>query len=109
MNTLELLLVLTLAGTTQSSFAQTPSKEIVDKLEAQNQSALQRYAIETGKPVPPVVDYNYGMKMDIAKTIHVSPPVRVCGNVKKFISYQDSKGELHSFRYTEQGDCPRKH
>ena len=46
------------------------------------------------------------MEIDVARLIHQTKNIEVCGNFKKVMSYEDSEGELHSVRYTQLGDCP---
>ncbi|MCO7624904.1 DUF2790 domain-containing protein [Pseudomonas fluorescens] len=108
MRILKLSICFALSFVVQLGYAQSQSDADKAKIERANKVALETYANQVGKSVPEVKDYSYGMKLDIAKTIHISPPVKYCGNIKSYMSYQDSKGELHSIRYIEQGDCPQK-
>ncbi|WP_312830664.1 DUF2790 domain-containing protein [Pseudomonas rhodesiae] len=108
MKTIKISVFIALAFASQFINAQTQSKIDVERVERANKVALENYASKVGEPVPEVKDYVYGMKLDVAKTIHVSPPVKYCGNVDSYMSYQDSQGKLHSIRYILQGDCPQK-
>ncbi len=92
----------------QISYAQSQSEADISRAERANKTALERYASQAGQQFPEVKDYVYGMKLDIAKMIHISPPVKYCGIINSYMSYQDSKGKLHSIRYVEQGDCPQR-
>lgn len=65
----------------------------------------ERYAERTGKAVPKPVDYTYGMKLDVAKVVYMTPTVNHCGNVSKLMTYEDSMGELYTIRYLAQGQC----
>ena len=46
-----------------------------------NEKAMAAYAIQKGKPVPEVQAYRYGMDLDIAKVVNVTPPIRSCNAV----------------------------
>lgn len=92
-----------------SAVAQNDIKNINDRLEKDAREATARYATSVDKPMPELQDYRYSMKMDVAKTIHMSQNVAYCGNVKKLMSYEDSQGELHLVRYLVSGTCRNNH
>lgn len=81
------------------------SVQINEDLEQSARNATARYAQSVQKPMPELEDYRYGMDLDVAKLVHVSPGVRYCGNVRSMMSYEDSKGELHMVRYLVKGEC----
>ncbi|USW95393.1 DUF2790 domain-containing protein [Pseudomonas proteolytica] len=70
-----------------------------------NQEAMARYAAEQGKPVPEVQAYRYGMKLDIARVVSVTPPVRTCKVVPSRMTYEDSSGQLKTLEYQVLGLC----
>lgn len=78
------------------------------EIEQQNTQALLAYAEKTGKPVPPVVDYEYGMKMDVARVIYRTRPVLYCGTLRKILSFETPQGEPQSVRFLGQGECRNK-
>lgn len=83
-----------------------PSVEkLTEKYHQESIDATRQYAEQTGKAVPEVVNYKYGMSIDVAKLIHTSRDIKTCGNFKKLMSYEDSAGELNAIRYTLQGEC----
>ncbi|MBG6289837.1 DUF2790 domain-containing protein [Pseudomonas nitroreducens] len=87
--------------------AQAVPEDYVQRMEALNDQAVRQHAEAEGKAIPAVEDYRFGMKMDVAKVIHVTPTAsaNLCGNVPKLMSYEDSAGELKTIRYTVNGNC----
>lgn len=73
-----------------------------------NQMAMQRYAAQQGKEQPIVKEYAYGMKLDVAKVVNVTPPIKSCGPVPAQMTYEDTRGQLNTLRYTIAGDCSRR-
>ena len=61
--------------------------------------------VENGKPAPEVQAYRYGMKLDIAKVINVTPPIRACNPVPSRMTYEDSRGNLNTLEYQVMGVC----
>lgn len=51
----------------------------------------------------PAVTYTYGMQLDIAEVIHMSPDVDVCGPVSAQMTYRNSQGEIHVLNYRKHG------
>ncbi|VVN72702.1 DUF2790 domain-containing protein [Pseudomonas fluorescens] len=47
--------------------------------------------------------YEYGMKLDIAHVVSISPIANVCGVVPVEMTYQDSKGVTHILDYSVFG------
>ena len=78
------------------------------EFEQQNAQALLAYAQKTGKPAPQVVDYTYGMEMDVARLIYRSRSVLYCGTLQKILSFENPQGEPQSVRYLAQGECRNK-
>jgi len=106
MNITKVALAVVLLSSTQLAFSKSSSVEQVNqKHQEQSIDITRKYAIDNNKKEPVVVDYKYGMTIDVAKLIHQTKDVEVCGNYKKIMSYEDTQGELHSVRYTLLGDC----
>ncbi|WP_025131780.1 DUF2790 domain-containing protein [Pseudomonas sp. PH1b] len=71
----------------------------------ENQKAMERYAAKQGKPAPVVQNYRYGMKLDIAKVVNVTPPFQACQVVPSRMTYEDSAGQLQTIEYQVMGQC----
>ncbi|MEO8490563.1 DUF2790 domain-containing protein [Pseudomonas sp.] len=70
-----------------------------------NEKAMADYAVKTGKPAPEVQAYRYGMRLDIARVVNVTPPVRSCNPVPSRMTYEDSSGKLNTLEYQVMGVC----
>ena len=70
-----------------------------------NEKAMADYAAKKGKPAPEVQAYRYGMKLDIAKVVNVTPPIRSCNAVPSRMTYEDSNGKLNTLEYQVMGVC----
>ncbi|MDR9876788.1 DUF2790 domain-containing protein [Pseudomonas allii] len=70
-----------------------------------NEKAMADYAAKKGKPAPEVQAYRYGMKLDIAKVVNVTPPIRSCNPVPSRMTYEDSSGKLNTLEYQVMGVC----
>jgi len=70
-----------------------------------NEKAMAAYAERKGKPVPVVQVYRYGLKLDIAKVVNVTPPIRSCNPVPSRMTYEDSSGKLNTLEYQVMGIC----
>lgn len=77
----------------------------IAQLMQQNQQAMNRYANQQGKPAPEVLAYRYGMRLDIAKVVSVTPPIRACKVVPSRMTYEDSGGTLRTLEYQVMGLC----
>ncbi|QXI26572.1 DUF2790 domain-containing protein [Pseudomonas vanderleydeniana] len=73
-----------------------------------HQEAISQYAQDNNKPLPAIVNYTYGMKLDIAKVIRVSPEMRLCKVIPQLMTYENSKGELNTLQYKVMSDCMGK-
>lgn len=76
-----------------------------DLMMERNQKAMADYAARNGKPVPEAQVYRYGMKLDIAKVVSVTPPIRACHPVPSRMTYEDSTGKLNTLEYQVMGIC----
>jgi hypothetical protein len=70
-----------------------------------NTKAMEQYAANQGKPAPVVKDYKYGMKLDVVKVVSVVRPQAACTVVSAAMTYEDSKGQLNTIKYSVAGDC----
>ncbi|WP_205340960.1 DUF2790 domain-containing protein [Denitrificimonas caeni] len=105
MNIIKVALTVALLSSTQLAFSKSSVEQVSQKHQEQTIDVTRKYALDNNKKEPVIVDYKYGMKIDVAKLIHQTKDVEVCGNYKKIMSYEDAQGELHSVRYTLLGDC----
>ena len=81
------------------------SDRAFEALMSDNQKAMEAYALKHGKDRPVVQDYRYGMKLDIAKVVNVTPPIRSCDIVPSRMTYEDSSGKLNTIEYKVMGLC----
>ncbi|WP_252273866.1 DUF2790 domain-containing protein [Pseudomonas subflava] len=51
----------------------------------------------------PVVDYHYGMQLDVASVLQRTDNSQKSGVVSSVMVYRDSQGEVHKVRYLEWG------
>ncbi|EKJ7647023.1 DUF2790 domain-containing protein [Pseudomonas aeruginosa] len=72
-----------------------------------NEASTRAYALNAGKNPPPVVHYRYGMTLDIAKVIGLTPTYGKCGIMPAQMSYVDSKGEINILEYRTSGSSCR--
>ncbi|EJZ58909.1 hypothetical protein I1A_003240 [Pseudomonas fluorescens R124] len=50
------------------------------------------------------VAYHYGMHLDIAEVVSITPVADVCGVVPVEMTYLDSNGDKHILQYSEFGN-----
>jgi hypothetical protein len=62
-------------------------------------SAYAQEAVVTQDAVP----YAYGMHLDIAKVVNITPAVDVCGPTPVQMTYKDSHGDSHILEYSVIG------
>lgn len=70
-----------------------------------NEKVMADYAARNGKPAPEVQVYRYGMPLDIAKVVSVTPAIRSCNAVPSRMTYEDSTGKLNTIEYQVMGLC----
>ena len=88
-----------------SAFADIDSTRNFALMMERNEQAMAAYAVKTGKPAPLVQTYRYGMKLDIAKVVNVTPPIKSCNPVPSRMTYEDSSGTLNTVEYQVMGVC----
>ena len=91
-----------------NGFAEGGGDRVFEKMLSANTRAMEKYAVNQGKPVPVVKDYEYGMKLDVVKVVSVVRPVAGCAAVPAAMTYEDSQGQLNTIKYTVAGDCPER-
>lgn len=70
-----------------------------------NEKAMAAYAAKKGLPAPEVQAYRYGMTLDIANVVNVTPPIRSFNPVPSRMTYEDSSGKLNTLEYQVMGIC----
>jgi hypothetical protein len=70
-----------------------------------NSKAMEQYAANQGKAPPVVKDYEYGMKLDVVKVVSVVKPQPGCKVVPTAMTYEDSKGQINTIKYSVMGVC----
>lgn len=86
-------------------FAEGGGDRTFERALSANTKAMEQYAANQGKPAPVVKDYEYGMKLDVVKVVSVVRPPAACAVVPTAMTYEDSKGQLNTIKYTVAGDC----
>lgn len=89
-----------------ASFAFAEDASVTEILK-EHQVIVEKYA-DKSKKVPHVVDYKYGMKLDIAKVIRTSPDTRACKVIPQLMTYEDSSGNLNTVKYQIMSTCRGK-
>lgn len=103
--------IITFAGAlTLSSLvlAEGGGDKAFEKMMVANAKAMEQYAISQGKSAPVSKEYEYGMTVDVVKVISVVRPAKVCAVVPAAMTYEDSKGQLNTIRYTVAGECRKR-
>ena len=105
---MKVIQLLSLVGVLLSSsvvLAESGGDATFERMMQNNRQAMDNYALEQGKQPPVIKDYAYGMPLDVVKVVNVSRPIKSCGVVPAQMTYEDSKGQLTTLRYTVAGDC----
>ncbi|MGA9223362.1 MAG: DUF2790 domain-containing protein [Pseudomonas sp.] len=90
-----------------ASFAFAEDASVTEILK-EHQVIVEKYANKSQKIAPPIVDYKYGMKLDIAKVIRTSPDARACKVIPQLMTYEDSSGNLNTVKYQIMSPCRGK-
>lgn len=91
-----------------ASYAFASDDSVANTIIKEHQEVVRRYAAKKSKPVPTVVEYKYGMKLDIAKVVRVSPELRACKVLPQLMTYENSQGELNTLQYQVMSGCRGK-
>lgn len=79
--------------------------EAISNVITQHQQAVKHYARAQNKTEPLLMEYKYGMQLDVARVIRVSPDLRACKVVPKLMTYEDSNGQLKTLKYQVMSAC----
>ncbi|HEX8544683.1 MAG TPA: DUF2790 domain-containing protein [Pseudomonas sp.] len=74
----------------------------------EHQRKVANYAAGQNKVLPEIIEYEYGMKLDIVQVILLAPDPRACKVIPQLMTYEDSAGELKTLRYPILSDCRSK-
>ncbi|MCR8718342.1 DUF2790 domain-containing protein [Pseudomonas syringae] len=91
-----------------AAYAFANDDSAIKEVSKEHQVAVKEYAEKNSKQIPVVVEYKYGMDMDIAKVIRTSPEMRLCKVVPQLMTYEDSKGDLNTVQYQVLSRCRGK-
>ena len=108
MSALKLSAVALTLSLSSITFAESRGDRNDNAMEA-NQKKKAAYAAQKGKTAPEVQKYRDGMKLDIAKVVSTTPPIRSCNIVPFRMTYEDSAGKLHTIEYQIMGVCRNTH
>jgi hypothetical protein len=87
-----------------SSFALSDDAQTRDYIE-QHQAAIQAYASQENKAMPPIVEYQYGMKIDVVKLVRQTADTKSCQVMPRLMTYEDSTGQLVTLQYSALSEC----
>jgi hypothetical protein len=88
-----------------SALAEGGGDRTFERALSANTKAMEQYAASQGKAPPVVRDYTYGMKLDVVKVVSVVKPEAACAVVPTAMTYEDSKGQLNTIKYSVAGVC----
>ena len=91
-----------------ASYAFSNEGPAVKNLIKDHQEAILEYAEKNKKTVPIVIDYKYGMKLDVARIVRMSPELKECKVVPQLMTYEDSRGDLNTLQYKIMSGCRGK-
>ncbi|NBA95201.1 DUF2790 domain-containing protein [Pseudomonas sp. R5(2019)] len=103
MKHLRLLLIVSATLLSSTVWAEGSSDRLYGKMIQANEQSMREYASAQGKNSPEVTHYRYGMKLDIAKVIHVTSTNGSCGVMPAQMTYEDSSGNLNILEYRVSG------
>lgn len=74
-----------------------------------HQNAIQAYGDKKNKLMPEIIQYKYGMKLDVAKVVRQTPDTKSCQVIPRLMTYENSAGELMTVQYMALSECRNKH
>lgn len=102
-------LILTLAVLIPvTSYASSEHGPGTSKIIKEHQALVTDYAAGKNQTAPRIVEYKYGMKLDVDKVIRMSSVSTHCGVTPQLMTYEDSKGTLNTVKYTVANECRNK-
>ena len=96
----KIMAAISFMSATSFAMAEGSSDRVYGKIIRANEKAMQEYALSIGKNPPKVVNYRYGMKLDIVKVIRMTRTDIACNEVVPVqMTYEDSNGDLNILEY----------
>ena len=103
-----IIAVAVLSFSPMTSFASSTGDQSIKELLSEHQAWVQEYAEKSKRSMPLVIEYTYGMKLDIAKVVRTSPDMRNCKVIPQLMTYEDSTGKLNTIKYQIMSACRGK-
>lgn len=105
MNTLNKSLVSLVVFAALSTQAHAGIRQDSD-ITSQHQQLVSAYAERHGLAVPEIEPYAYGMKLDVAQLVRISPaPRKACKPVPQLMTYLNASGVLKTVQYRVFSEC----
>ena len=79
-----------------------------DDIIMEHQRKVANYANGQNKGMPEIVEYKYGMALDVAQVVILSRDPRACKVMPQLMTYEDSTGKLNTLKYQVLSDCRSK-
>lgn len=105
MTLFRVLLFVSAVSVSSISIGESRSDSIYKPLMQKNEELMRNYATERGMAPPKVTRYQYGMKLDIVKTINRTSVDHSCKVQPARMTYKDSSGNLQTLEYRKMGEC----
>lgn len=100
-----LAIALSAASLSPLALSEGRSDPIYGRMIQANEQSMQDYAFDRGKTPPKVTHYQYGMKLDVGRVIHITRVDYSCNAQPAQMTYEDSHGELKILEYRKMGEC----
>ncbi len=85
--------------------ASRPDHSVSTQTLSNYQRIVQDHASRQNLPAPEIVEYRYGMKLDVARIVFKSPLQKTCEIAPRLMIYKDSRGELNALQYRAMSEC----
>jgi hypothetical protein len=99
MKALNVIIAAMALASSSLAMAEGGADRVFGKAMQNNAKSMQEYALTQGKAAPEVTHYKYGMQLDIAEVIYITPADGSCGVRPVQMTYKDSSGALHTLEY----------
>ena len=103
MKSLKVIAALAVMVVSSAALAEGGADRVYGRMIQANEQAMQEYAAANGKNPPEVIHYRYGMKLDIARVVAITPTDSSCGVMPAQMTYVDSNGDLNILEYRAAG------
>lgn len=104
MSIFKTLLIVSTISASFLAMAEGGGDRVYGRMIQDNEQAMQQYAASRGKNLPEVAHYQYGMELDVAKVVYITPTDDgSCGVMPVQMTYEDSSGDLNILEYRALG------